>query len=192
MQNNCVKCGSPLGEGQKFCTNCGAKVLDSQVPASNEINNQNYENQNSQMPPAQGYHNTQIPSKSSKKPDKKLIAVILAVVVAVVVIAAVVFGIFGGEMLNSEESKFVGTWEYSVMGMSVQYKFNSDNTMDVGSMGQLSEVGTWKVENNKLVISSTTQVTSTVTEGSYDYSFSNGGNKLTLTMNGYDITFTKK
>lgn len=191
MPKKCIKCGASLPDGTKFCTSCGAKVIDSPVPPSNEIN-QNQANDASQMPPVQSYQNTQMPQQPPKKSNMKLIAIILAVVVAVVVIVAVLIVVFGGAGIGSEESKFVGTWEYSVMGMSVQYKFNSDKSLEVGTMGQLAKVGTWKVENGKLVLSADSQMTGSVSAGTYDYSFSNNGNSLTLTMNGYGITFNKK
>lgn len=144
MPKKCVKCGSTLPDGTKFCTSCGAKVIGSPMAPAND---------NSQMPPVQSYKNTSMPPQPPKKSNKKLIAIILAIVIAVVVIVAVLVVVFGsGGGFGSDESKFVGTWEYSVMGMSVQYKFNSDKSLEVGTMGQLAKVGTWKVENGELVL----------------------------------------
>ncbi len=134
-----------------------------------------------------------MPSGQPKKSNMKLFGIIAAVIAVVVVIAVVLIMVLGSGGFDSDEENFVGTWEYSIMEMSVEYKFNSDNTLEIGSMGYTSEAGTWKVENGKLVLSMDSGMGQSIDAGTYDYNFSNNGNTLTLSMNGAEVMkFNKK
>jgi len=186
MAKFCTKCGAELKENTKFCINCGAKIT--QAP-SLETQAENVPIQQSQPVTTPTYQRA-VP----KKPNKNLIIGIIAVVLiaVVVIVLLLVFtqggGIFGG----GEESKFYGSWEMSSSYLTVEWKFNSDKTFEIGSYGSTVPVGTWKLSNGKLVLTYSTGGYSQY-DGTYGYTFSDNGNTLTLDASGYTAyTLTKK
>lgn len=95
-----------------------------------------------------------------------------------------------GKIPPDEKSKFVGTWETTYyedddrfVGFNGTYQFNTDETGSVGGL-----ISTWDISNGKLVIYYY-ECTATLT---YDYLFSDNGNKLTLTKSDGTLQFTKK
>ena len=177
----CPKCGASLNEGVKFCQSCGANLQKSATPTQQQA-----------QPPTQPQPEYAKPVKKSKTP---LIIGIVVAVVAIVIILLLVLLFTGG--LGGEEGKFVGTWEYSIdMGdfgdYSVYYKFNSDKTLEAGfSASAITKIGSWKIEGDKIVMSSS-GAGSEFETGSFNYKFSNNDNKLTLSMGSVDVmTFTK-
>ena len=180
---NCPKCGAPVNEGVKFCSKCGANLMASTAPTPQPI-------KQPATQPSQGYSQ---PIKKSKTP--LIIGLVVAVVAIVVVILLILLLTGGG--VSGDEAKLVGTWEYSMeMGdfgeYNTAYVFNSDKSWEVGYAGSTpTKVGTWKIEDNKLVLSATGLGTE-YSAGTYTYKFSNNDQKLTLGMNGINImTFTK-
>ena len=79
---------------------------------------------------------------------------------------------------KSDEEKIIGTWDVSMtsQGKNIRedrWEFRSDHTYET-----INSNGTWKITNNKLILSYTTQTQSTKT---MDYVFSNNYNTITLT-----------
>jgi hypothetical protein len=129
-----------------------------------------------------------------KKSKTGLIIAIIAVVAVVVVLLVVVFLFLGGGgLISGNESDFYGTWESTVGGIwTYEMVFNSDKTLEYGLEGYSTKIGTWKVENNKLVLNIDI-IGSEFSTGEYDYEFSNGGNTLKIKVGGIDNwVFTKK
>lgn len=78
----------------------------------------------------------------------------------------------------SDEERIIGTWDVSMtsQGKNIRedrWEFSSDHTYET-----ISSNGTWKITNNKLILTYTTQTQSTKT---MDYVFSNNYNTITLT-----------
>jgi len=78
----------------------------------------------------------------------------------------------------SDEERIIGTWDVSMtsQGMNIRedrWEFHSDHTYETARSN-----GTWKITNNKLILTYTTQTQSTKT---MDYVFSNNYNTITLT-----------
>ena len=182
MGRFCPSCGTEAKEGDKFCLSCGASLDVS-----------GGQGQVAQVPPAPAAAPVPPPAvpppvqpqyapMPSKKPNMKLIGILIGVIIAVVVIVVVLFFILGGS------NDFVGRWTVDSMSMNGQdmgdlgawIEFKSDGTYSSGSSTGSTETGTWEVRNSKLYIDSGGSTSSYSDEG-VDYSFSNGGNTLTLT-----------
>jgi hypothetical protein len=78
----------------------------------------------------------------------------------------------------SDEERLIGTWDVSMtsQGKNIRedrWEFRSDHTYET-----ISSNGTWKITNNKLILTYTTQTQSTKT---MDYVFSNNYNTITIT-----------
>jgi len=127
--------------------------------------------------------------------SKKGLIIALVAIIAIVVIIVVVVLLLGGTLstLSGDASKFVGTWETDVGGyFTYEMKFNSDKSLEYGMADYSIKVGTWNVQNNKLIIEITASGTD-LSSQEYDYEFTDGGNTLTLRSGGIDImTLTKK
>jgi len=196
MAKFCEKCGAPLKEGAKFCTSCGAKLGEIDKAATE----QKPEQTQTVQEPTQTYQSASAtPAYSQPKKSKKLLFGIIGAIIAVVVIILLVLLVLQPGGIGGDEGKFVGTWEADVgFGTyTYTYVFNSDKSLELGvDMGGIgsgtSTVGTWKVENGKLVLT-VDLIGSDLDAGSYDYSFSNNDNTLTLKQGNVPyITLTKK
>ncbi len=186
MGKYCPSCGVKVKEGSKFCLSCGANLLTEQSGV------QDTQSSSAQVPQYQQPIQQQTyPTIQPKKSNKGLIIAIIAII-AIVVIIAIIFLLIGGT-LGSDASKFIGTWESYISGDYVaDIKFNSDKSLEYGIYGYSLNVGTWNVQNNKLILV-ITEIGTDLTSQEYDYEFSDGGNTLTLKYQGIDIiTLTKK
>jgi len=84
--------------------------------------------------------------------------------------------------LNSDKSKFVGTWktdiknQYGVGNYTDTYIFFSDGTLSTTYLGSgsVNIPGSWEIKDGKLVLTVMVQAV-------YNYSFSNNDHTLTLT-----------
>jgi uncharacterized OB-fold protein len=169
---NCPKCGAILKEGEKFCTACGAKIEPHETPTSQAM--------------------SAYSPQSAKKNNKGLVIGIIAIIAIVIAALILVVILLGGG--SGGDSRLVGTWEYDIMGQSVQYIFNADGTLKVGSMGYSQEVGTWRTNGNQLCMEVSTGGIDDMDspgEQCVTYSISSDGNTLTLTQSGMDMMFTK-
>ena len=190
MVKYCPSCGAEVKEGSKFCLGCGAQLqAEASAPQAAQTPPPVAPVPPPQQPmPQQTYAPTQ-----PKKTNTKLILGIIIAIVAIVVVLLVVFLFLGGGGLSGEAGKFVGTWEVDISGFfTYEMKFNSDKSLEYGMSGYSSVVGTWDVQDGKLVTEITASGSDLVSQ-EYDYEFSNGGNTLILQYDGYDyMTLTKK
>jgi len=186
MAKACEKCGAPLKDDAKFCINCGAKLAEP-APEPRPI-----DPQPTQPPTQQQAYNYQ-PPPAQKKSNKMLFGILAIVIIAVVIIAVVLILLLGGGSLSGDEGKFVGTWEWELSGygmdISYELKFDSNKKLSMSAMGSgMAEVGTWKVENSKLVLEyNIPGYGADLPDGSYNYEFSNGDNTLTLKENSITV-----
>jgi len=174
MGKFCDKCGTELKEGAGFCSSCGATVVAAPIEPAQQQPVQ------PSPPPPQEYGQTQTYAPAQKSKTGLIIALVL-IIVAVVVIAVVLLFVFQGG-LSGDESNLVGTWEYDTYGMSITYIFNSDKTLEIGSMGYTVEAGKWSVSGGKLCMDYLGSYSDT--DICYDYSLS--GNQLTLSYQGIE------
>ena len=114
-------------------------------------------------------------------------------VILLIVLMVIEVGFLSGcneSTFKSDKEKFVGTWVFSLTDATITYTFLSDDTLTiVGTYeGVIEDTtnGTWKILDNKLVL------TTEENTGSVDYSFSDDGKTLTLTLSGQDAVFTKQ
>jgi len=188
MAKFCEKCGAPLKEGAKFCTSCGAKIEQHGQPMAEQ---EPIQTQPVQQPTQTSRVMSTTPTYPQPKKSKAplLIGLIIAVVVVIVIAALLMQP--GGIMAGGDESKFIGTWEaevgYDPYVYTYTWVFNSDKTlewgMDMGGLGSsTAKIGTWKIESGKLAIT-VDLVGHDLDTGSYDYSFSNSYNILSLEQN---------
>lgn len=94
------------------------------------------------------------------------------------------------KIVMDDKNRFVGTWETTYIegddrfvGFNGIYNFKTDGTGAIGGL-----ICTWNIENGKLVIDYN-EGFSTLT---YNYSFSNEDNALTLTNSNGSLEFIKK
>jgi len=198
MVKYCTFCGKEIKEGAKFCQQCGKK-LKPEATEKTEINKPIQQTQSpatpqpsQQTPPQMTPQPTSTPMQP-KKSKKGLIIGLVAVVAVVVVLLIVVLILFGGGITGGNESDFYGTWESNVAGIwTYEMVFNSDKTLEYGLSGYTAEIGTWSVNNEKLVFT-INMIGSEFSSGEYNYEFSDGGNTLTLKIGNVDNwVFTKK
>jgi len=108
----------------------------------------------------------------------------------ILIIGIMIFMIISGLTgCISEESKFEGTWRTKpIAGISIGFTFKSDSSLKIE--GTKTSLGTWKIEDNKLVISSDADESIEVT-GTFTYEFSDNDKEVSLTQKGTTITLTK-
>ena len=190
MSKYCPFCGKDLREGAKFCRYCGKKIQDENVPQQTQMQS------TATSPPPQQYSQpatTQPPTApmQSKKPKKGLIIGLVAVVVVVIVLLLVFVYFFGGIIPGGNESNFHGTWESSSGFSTVELTFYKNKTYEFSS-GFITETGTWKLNNDKLIIDSD-MIGPGFVSANYEYEFTDDGNTLKLDyLNVPMYTFTKK
>lgn len=202
MPNFCSSCGAKIKGDHNFCLNCGAQIKNKKDTSSFEDQVAQPQKQQAPdqtpptpiLPPQQQTGQTQAYAPMPPKKSKTgLIVGIVVIVVILVVLLAVVFMFFGGGLSAEDESDFYGTWQATIGDMlNYEMVFNSDNTLEYGISGYVVDIGTWKVSNNKLVLTIAIPG-SEFSSDEYDYEFSEGGNKLTIKINDIDDwIFTKK
>jgi len=110
--------------------------------------------------------------------------ILVLALVAVVLLA-------GCEPIVSLFRPIVGTWETTILGVSVRTTFSQDDTYTdteslVGSWG-LTQEGTWDSTENSI-----TKTSSGGSETEYSYSFNSGKSELMLTQGGISVTYTRQ
>lgn len=167
MSNYCPSCGAKVDEGYKFCLSCGAQLYPDDAKdskTSDELNNQ--------VPPSQ-------PRKSNK-----ILLIALIAIIAIIIIIVVVLLLGGGVI----DSRFIGEWEQNDSGMmTIDWNFNSDGSLGIMGMN----FATWSVKNNKLCfkVKDNEFWSDFIPEGSldevcYNFEFSDGGNTVSLSIDG--------
>jgi hypothetical protein len=115
-------------------------------------------------------------------------------IIAIIIVIAIVFIVFLG---GGIDSRFVGVWEQSDNGfMPFDWTFNSDGSLEIMGMN----FANWNVKGNQICLKMKDNELwgEYIPEGSldevcYDYEFSNGGNTVSLSLDGSDfIVLTKK
>lgn len=196
MASYCPSCGAEVKKGNKFCLSCGADlrlgssfeeqvaqtpVVNASIPAQQPVLQQQYSQTQGYMP------------MQPKKSNMKLIIAIIAIIVVIAVIAVVLFVVLG---VGSDSSKFVGTWNIASSGGSsiptgATMTFESNGDLKTGYSGVQTTIGKWSVEGGKICLTITTAGTG---KQCASYSFSNGGNTLTIndpTGGGNNLVLTK-
>jgi len=88
-----------------------------------------------------------------------------------------------------EESKFEGTWRTKpIAGVSIGFNFKSDGSLTIE--GIQTSIGTWKIEDEKLIITSDADESIQVS-GTFTYKFSDDDKEVSLTQKGTTITLSK-
>ena len=186
MPNFCSSCGAKIKGDYKFCLNCGAQIKIQTDQGS-------FKDQTAQsLEPQTGQLQTYAPMQPKKSKTGLIIGIIIIVVILVVLLVAA-FMFFGGGMTSGSGSEFYGAWE-TTMGDMMTYEiiFDSDNSLKYSITGYVVEIGTWKVNNNKLNL--TIDIPgSEFSSNEYEYEFSDGGNTLELKIDGIsNLVLTKK
>jgi len=173
-----MSCGAKLEAGAKFCISCGATIKGKATPP---------EQPQTQQPSTQPQQQQPVPVQTLKKPKTKLIMLITAVVVIIVVLA-VLFLVF----LSDDTSKFVGTWTIEYLhgrtDPDLEWTFYTNGTYKSEQPGYPLIWINFELSGDRFCTSSNEYTY----YHCYDYEFSNGGNKLTLSARGEDsIILTK-
>jgi len=194
MGRYCPGCGSEIKEGSKFCQSCGTQIQsDTKI---NTFEDQVAQPQTQQTPSAQFPQQTSAPAQQQigqtqayapmtpKKAYNKIIASVVVIIVVIVFISIIYFLFLSG----GSDSRFVGDWE-QVGAYPAIWTFNNDGSFE--SMG--FEVATWRINGNQICIKPNEMWEGFTTEMCYDFEFSNNGNTLTLSSNGFEFAkLTKK
>ena len=101
-------------------------------------------------------------------------SVILGIAVLLICI-----GLSGCNEQSSEENKFLGTWIDNTGEITI---FHEDGTT-TSILDDLQETGTWKLENDRLIITFLGLILT------FDYSFSNNDKTLTITNIEFNKTY---
>ena len=96
-----------------------------------------------------------------------------------IVVLLLAVGLSGCNEQSSEESKFLGTWIDDTGETTI---FHEDGTT-TSILGDLQGTGTWKLENDRLIITFQGLILT------FDYSFSNNDETLTLINVDTGLTF---
>ena len=89
----------------------------------------------------------------------------------------------------SKESKFEGTWRTKpIAGISIGFTFKSDDSLTIE--GTQTSLGKWRIEEDKLIISTDADEPIEVT-GTFTYQFSDNDKEVSLTQKGTTITLIK-
>jgi len=192
MAKFCIKCGTPLQEGVRFCPKCGATIGQAAAQQPTQPQQPMYQQQ-----PYYGQTQPYVPMP--KKSNKKLIIAIIAIVAIIIVVGLLlVFFVFGGD-----EGKFIGTWEHvstttyvngvqssTIPSDGSKTTFNSDGTTRTTypppeyewEEQQEPTTGKWEIKNGKICDPDRED-----SDSAYDlpacgeYKFSNGDKTLTIT-----------
>ena len=190
MPKYCMKCGTQLPEGVKFCPNCGTDIIEEQTINPPEQNQNNY-----QQPMSQTQTYVQ-----SAKPKNMMLFGIIAVVVILIVIIGVFFIFMSGDDDSDNTSSggsggivgdgtFIGTWTVTSMTMNdesfpvtgVTITINEDGTYTTSAYGE-TQTGTWSTGGGELSLIDDDSISSETMFGDTGMTatFTNGGNTLTL------------
>jgi len=188
MTKFCPSCGTKVDEGNKFCLKCGAQ-LNPESTADATSSNENISQQpNQQVPPTQP---KDIPTGQKKSNKNFLIALIAIIAIVIVIVVIIIFT--GGGIDN----RFVGEWEISSDGFDFFYwTFSSDGSLIMEVSGFDIEIATWSVSGNQICLDMR-ENEFWVPEGyadeiCYDYEFSDGGNTVSLSIEGSEnLVLTK-
>jgi len=170
MVKYCPNCGFEIKSEDKFCLNCGIKIESkSQVIT--------------QTSTEETVHPSQLiyQQLQQKKLNMKLIMVIIAIIIIIVFIATVFF-----VLLRGYDSRFIGTWTIQSGGGSTftgTIIFESNGDLKTGYQGIQITVGKWSIDGSRVCLEYSL-MGSTYPKICSSYSFSNGGNSLTI----YDPT----
>lgn len=165
MAKFCPNCGSEIKSEYKFCLKCGIK-----------IGSENH------IMPQTSVEETAHPSNPKyqqfqQKKNMKLIIIIIAIILVVVFII-IIFSLLGG----SHDSRFVGTWTIQSGSGSTftgTITFESNGNLKTSYQGIQIFIGKWSLDGNKICFeyevmgSANPKICSS-------YSFSDGGNSLTI------------
>ena len=175
MIKYCPSCGSELKPEYKFCLNCGVKIdSESQILTQTSKEENIYQ-----------------PSQEKKSNIKAIIAIIA--VIAIIVFIAIMFLIFFGQ---DQDDRFIGTWTVQSGGGSTftgTVIFESNGNLKTGYQGIQLSIGKWSIDGNKVCLEYEL-VGYTYPKICSGYTFSNGGNSLTIydpTGGGNNLLLTK-
>ncbi len=189
MPNFCPSCGAKVDEGYKFCLSCGAKL---QLESTNELSKP--EEQVAPAPPPQQPNSQEsiTPATQPRRLNKILLMSLIAIIAVIIIIVVIVFMFTGGGVIDN---RFVGEWEQSDGGvMTIDWTFKSDGSMEIMGM----DLASWNVKGNQLCFKTNEFWDEFMPEGTldevcYNFEFSNGGNTVTLSINGSEnFILTKK
>lgn len=91
----------------------------------------------------------------------------------------------------TDESRFVGTWRTQpVLGVSFGIVFNNNGTISID--GTSHSVGDWKLKDENLIISISTNEEPVTFSGTFDYSFSNNDRTLTIKSNLVEVVLYRQ
>ena len=91
----------------------------------------------------------------------------------------------------TEEDRFVGTWRTQpVLGISFGIIFNNNGTFSID--GTSFTVGTWELRDGNLVLQIPRNNEPVSFSGTFNYSFSNNDNTLTITSSVLEIILSKQ
>ena len=177
MVKNCPKCGKEFLDDVNFCDGCGVQaVIKQETPKATPPQ--------PIQPPVQN----QIMQYPKKSKTGLLVGLLVMVVVIVIVIVLLYFFVF-----QSNAGQLVGAWdeEYQVgvSSSSAIWTFYDDGRVKVANEGYSSVIwNEYEVKGGMVCLSSD--------EYSYyhcyDYTFSEGGNKLTLSAAGVNSIVLSK
>ena len=188
MPNYCPSCGANLDESYKFCLSCGVKL---DISGSNNKKDTNRNEEPSNAPAAPNSQENIAPSTQSRKSNKVLLMTIIAIIAILIIIVVVVF-VFNGDGVI--DSRFIGEWEQTDGEfMKIDWTFKSDGSLEIMSM----DLASWIVKGNQLCFNTNEFWDDFMPEGSldevcYDFEFSNGGNTVTLSIDGSENTILNR
>jgi len=112
--------------------------------------------------------------------NKKIIILIISIIA--------VSTLFSG---CTEEGKFIGTWRTQpILGISFGFTFERDGKIKIDGLKE--SIGTWEIEENKLIINIQTADENVNFKGTYSYDFSENEKTLYLEGPHLSITLNKK
>jgi len=165
MAKFCPNCGFEIKSEYKFCLNCGIKIESDNYVVP-------------QTSTEETVYPTQIKNQQlQQKKNMKLIFIIIAIILVVVLII-IIFSLLRG----SHDSRFVGTWTIQSGGGSTfagTITFESNGVLKTGYQGIQIPIGKWSIDGNKICFEYEL-MGSTYPKICSSYSFSNGGNSLTI------------
>jgi len=172
MVKYCINCGNKIPDDVNFCTKCGTKTDTAQQP---------------QQPP----QNIPAPTPAMPvKPKSKLMIPIIITIIAVIVICVVLF-LF---VFSNPSGQFVGVWNIDYMTGSSSSDGYTWTFYEDGQMKSVNEEyssviwSNYTVYNDKMCFSSNEYTY----YHCYDYEFTEGGNKLTLSAENVESIILSK
>jgi len=191
----CSTCGIKVDDGYKFCLSCGAQLQteENTEPIKSEEKDITIP---SQKPISiEGYTQPSQPIKS-----KKFLFITLIAIIAIIIIVAVVLIFITGGVIDH---RFVGEWGISDSDFETfNWYFESDGSLKITGLGADIDFATWNVKGSKLCLKMKENeiMGEYIPEGfldevCYDFEFSDGGNTVSLSLDGSEnlvLTFCKR